>query len=133
LAAAALSPLVKAVVAHVPFLCDYRRAVQITDQEPFHEITRYLAVHRDQAEAAYQVLDYFDGVNLARRATAPARFSVGLMDAIVPPSTAFAAYNAYAGPKDRVVWPHTGHEGGGPEADAAALRFFAQHLKGAAS
>ncbi|MDR1824931.1 MAG: acetylxylan esterase [Bifidobacteriaceae bacterium] len=130
LAAAALSPLVKAVAADVPFLCDYRRAVQVTDADPFHEITRYLATHRLAADAVYGVLDYFDGVNMARRATAPARLTAGLMDPIVPPSTAFAAYNAYAGPKEMVVWQHNGHEGGGPLDDAAAIAFFARHLKG---
>ena len=49
---------------------------------------------------------------LARRATAPALFSVALMDATCPPSTVFAAYNAWAGPKEIEVYEYNDHEGG---------------------
>ena len=37
------------------------------------------------------------------------------MDDTCPPSTVFAAYNAWGGePKDIVVYPYNRHEGGGP-------------------
>ena len=39
--------------------------------------------------------------------------SVGLMDDICPPSTVFAAYNYYGGPKEIKVWQFNNHEGGG--------------------
>jgi cephalosporin-C deacetylase len=42
----------------------------------------------------------------------PALFSTGLMDDTCPPSTVFAAYNHYAGPKEIKVWPYNQHEGG---------------------
>ena len=35
---------------------------------------------------------------------------VGMMDDVCPPSTVFAAYNTYAGPKDIRVWPYNVHE-----------------------
>jgi len=35
---------------------------------------------------------------------------VGLMDAICPPSTVFAAYNEITAAKDIAVHPFTGHE-----------------------
>jgi cephalosporin-C deacetylase len=47
-------------------------------------------------------------VNHAKRATAPALFSVGLVDDITPGSTVFAAFNHYAGPKQIEVYPSTG-------------------------
>jgi cephalosporin-C deacetylase len=34
------------------------------------------------------------------------------MDEICPPSTVYAAYNAYAGPKEIRVYPYNDHEGG---------------------
>lgn len=49
---------------------------------------------------------------LACYATAPALFALGLMDQITPPSTVYAAYNAYAGPKEIRVYPFNGHEDG---------------------
>lgn len=55
----------------------------------------------------------FDAVAFARPGAAPALFSVGLMDLICPPSTVYAAYNAYAGEKRIAIYPHNDHEGGG--------------------
>ena len=125
LAVAGLVPGLAAVMPRVPFLCDFRRATVITDSDPYKEIGRYLAVHRDRVENVHAVLAYFDGVNFARRATAPAWFSTALMDAVCPPSTVFGAYNAYAGEKRIEVWPYNGHEGGqvyDDERQVAALR-----------
>ena len=50
------------------------------------------------------------------------------MDPTCPPSTVFAAYNAYSGPKQITVWPWNGHEGGGIDSDADSLRVFAEVL-----
>jgi cephalosporin-C deacetylase len=112
LAASGLAPGLVAVMPDVPFLCHFERAVDVCDQQPYVELTRYLAVHRASVETVFGTLGYFDAVNHARRATAPALFSVGLMDKTCPPSTVFAAYSAYAGPKDIVVYPYNDHEGG---------------------
>jgi cephalosporin-C deacetylase len=128
IAAAALVPDVAALSARVPFLCDFPRALTITDAYPFHEVVDYLATHREQAQRVAEVLTHFDGVNLGGLATAPARFSAALMDDIVPPSTVFGAYHAYAGPKEIAVWPYNGHEGGGTDDDLATLAFLRTHL-----
>jgi cephalosporin-C deacetylase len=128
LAVGALVPRVRAVVARVPFLCDFPRSTTITDAHPFGEIPAYLATHRDAEAAVFRTLGYIDGVHFARRGTAPTLFTVALMDPIVPPSGVFAAHNAHPGPKDLRVWRFNGHEGGGPEDDSAALAFFARAL-----
>ena len=112
LAAAGLADDLVAVMPDVPFLCHFQRAVDICDQDPYMEITRYLAVHRGAATTAFGTLSYFDGVNFAKRATAPALFSVALMDQVCPPSTVYAAYHAYTGAKEMVVYPFNDHEGG---------------------
>ncbi|WP_345187855.1 acetylxylan esterase [Microbacterium panaciterrae] len=113
LAAAALHPAVRAVMPDVPYLCHFRRSVERTPTHPFREIERYLAVHRDRVEAVFDTLSYFDGVNFARRITAPALLSVGLMDEVVLPSSIFAAYNHLAaGDAEIEVYPFNGHEGG---------------------
>ena len=112
LAAAALADGVRAVMIDVPFLCDFRRATTVAMTNPYLEIVRYLASHRDHEAAAFRTLAYFDGAVLARRATAPALFSAALMDETCPPSTVYAAYNAYSGPKEMVTYPYNDHEGG---------------------
>lgn len=126
--AAAFAPEVRAAAVRVPFLSDFPRAITITDEYPFREITDYLRTHRDAAAAALATLAYFDTSLIAARATVPSRFSVGLMDATTPPSTVFAAYNAWTGEKSIEVWPYNGHEGGGPVDDLADLAFFARTL-----
>lgn len=97
IAAAALSGTttwtVAAALVDVPFLCDVRRAMQITDAWPYAELVTYCKTHRDRVDQVFRTLSYVDGVTLARRATSPALFSVALMDEVCPPSTVFAAYN----------------------------------------
>lgn len=114
----------------VPFLCHYRRATQITDAYPYQELVSYCRTHREEVEQVFATLRYFDGVNFAARATAPALFSVALMDAVCPPSTIFAAYNHYAGAKEISVWPYNGHEGGAGYQRAAQIRHLAKLLAG---
>ncbi len=130
LAAAALAPGVRAASIREPFLCDIARAVTLTDQDPYRELVRFLAVHRAEADGVRATLAHVDGVSFARRATAPAQFSVALMDRICPPSTVFGAYHAYAGEKSIDVWPFNDHEGGGLDEILAAARFFAATLAG---
>ena len=117
LAVAGLAPtlldnVVGAAMPDVPFLCHYRRATELVDTHPYQEIVRFCKVHRDQVETVFNTLSYFDGVNFAARAKARSLFSVALMDDICPPSTVFAAYNHYRGPKDIRVYSYNQHEGG---------------------
>ncbi|SDT81322.1 acetylxylan esterase [Actinoplanes derwentensis] len=129
LAAAGLAPdLVAAVAAGVPFLCDIRRAVTITDSDPFHEVVRFLRANPQAAERTLDTLDHVDSVNFARRITAPAILSTALMDGVCPPSGVFAAYNAIQGPKQIEVYEWDGHEGGRGHFDVAALEFVDDRL-----
>jgi cephalosporin-C deacetylase len=112
LAAAGLHPDVVAALPDVPFLCHFERAVGLTDADPYGEIVRYLAVHRDLIEQTFRTLPYFDGLSFAARAHAPAIFSVGLLDPICPPSTVFAAHNLYAGDSTIEIYDFNEHEGG---------------------
>jgi cephalosporin-C deacetylase len=123
LAAAALVPDVQLALPDVPFLCHFRRATEITDAHPYQELVRYLMTHRDQEATVFATLAYFDGVHLAARAQAAALFSVGLMDQICPPSTVYAAYNHYAGPRAIQVWRYNQHEGGASFQVRAQLDF----------
>lgn len=112
IAAAALSEGLMAAMPDVPFLCHFGRAVGLTDRDPYHEIVRYLAVHRNAIDTVFTTLSYFDGVNFAKRATAPALFSTAMLDQVCPPSTVYAARNHWAGRADIVDYHFNEHEGG---------------------
>ena len=124
LAVSGLEPGVQVTMPDVPFLCHYQRATQITNSYPYQEIVAYCHTHRDKVETVFETLAYFDGINFATRASARALFSVALMDEICPPSTVFAAYNYYAGPKEIKVWPYNHHEGGESYQTLAKLQFL---------
>jgi cephalosporin-C deacetylase len=50
------------------------------------------------------------------------------MDVITPPSTVYAAYNWYGGPKEIVEYPFNEHEGGQGFHDVAKFRWLAERL-----
>ena len=50
------------------------------------------------------------------------------MDEVCPPSTVYAAYNAYAGPKQIRSYPFAGHEDGRAAQRAEQLRWLADRV-----
>lgn len=112
LALAGLVPDLPLALPDVPFLCHFERAAAITDTGPYAEIAGYCKVHKSKVDDVFTTLAYFDGMNFAARASAHALFSAGLMDPISPPSTVYAAYNHYAGPKTMRLYRFNEHEGG---------------------
>ncbi|MES4909219.1 MULTISPECIES: acetylxylan esterase [unclassified Streptomyces] len=125
IAVGGLVPDLAAVAPDVPFLCDFPRAVTMTDSHPYREIGDYLRTHRGRTDHVLRTLSYFDGVHFAARGRAPALFSAALEDATCPPSTVFAAFNAWPHEdKDIEVYDFNGHEGGGSVQEAAKLRWL---------
>ncbi|MFF3447890.1 acetylxylan esterase [Streptomyces sp. NPDC002667] len=125
IAVGGLVPDLVAVAPDVPFLCDFPRATTLTDRAPYREIGNYLKTHRGRTEQVQRTLSYFDGVHFAARGRAPALFSAALEDQTCPPSTVFAAFNAWGNAdKEIEVYDFNDHEGGGPYQQAAQLRWL---------
>jgi cephalosporin-C deacetylase len=129
LAVAGLHPAVKAVMPDVPFLCDFPRALQKAGRDPYLEIVRFLAQHRDKADTVLDTLRYFDGVCFARQSQADALFSVALMDDVCPPSTVYGAYQACGGKKTIIEYGYNNHEGGGPFQDAQQMNWLGERFR----
>jgi cephalosporin-C deacetylase len=128
IAVAGLVPGLSGIMPDVPFLCNFKRAVTLTDERPYNEIAHFLKTHRDKVGVVFNTLSYFDGMNFAVRAKAPALFSVGLMDITCPPSTVYSAYNFYKGNKEIRVYEFNLHEGGESYQDLEKLIFLKQHV-----
>ncbi|WP_197021647.1 acetylxylan esterase [Cellulomonas sp. HZM] len=128
LAVAGLVDGLAAALVDVPFLCHIRRAVDVSEVDPYAEVARYLAVHRDQTDRVLTTLDYVDGALHAARATAPALFSVALRDPVCPPSTVYAAFHAYRGPATIVPYAYNGHEGGQAHQQQRQLGWLSQEI-----
>ncbi|MFV0633811.1 acetylxylan esterase [Demequina sp.] len=131
LAVAGLVPDLAGCIAEVPFLCHFDRAIDLTDEFPYQELVIYLKTTRQPRESLLSTLQYFDGVNHAKRAHAPLLMSAALMDAVCPPSTCFAAFNWYgdhaAGDVSKTieVYGYNGHEGGQAHQQMRQLEFVA--------
>ncbi|MDT0464875.1 acetylxylan esterase [Streptomyces gibsoniae] len=125
IAVGGLVPDLVAIAPDVPFLCDFPRATTLTDRQPYREIGTYLKTHRGRTEPVLRTLSYFDGVHFAARGRAPALFSAALEDQTCPPSTVFAAFNAWAHEDKTIeVYDFNDHEGGGPHQQAVQLRWL---------
>lgn len=125
IAAAALSEGLIGALVGVPFWCDVLRAASITDSEPYREIKNYLRARPHDTEEVARTLSYLDGAVMASLATTPALFEIAMMDDVCPPSTCYAAYNAWAGPKEVREYFWSGHEGGDSHHVAVALDWLA--------
>lgn len=110
LAVAALSDRPILALPDVPFLCDFRRAIQITPAGPYPEIVNFLKVFPEQQDAAMRSLSYCDCLNLAPGIRCRTVVSNGLWDDVCPPSTIFGVYNHIAAEKQMVVYPFHKHE-----------------------
>ncbi|WP_316356016.1 acetylxylan esterase [Devosia sp.] len=129
LAAAGIDARITAAMPDVPFLCDYPRAVQKASRDPYLELVRFLAQHRDKKSKVFETLDYFDGVNFARQARAAALFSVAVMDDICPPSTVYGAFHAYGGADKSIEeYEFNNHEGGQAFQERAQMVWLAQRF-----
>lgn len=114
LAVAALDPQQRARVAmaDVPYLCHFRRAVDVASQPPYTEIAVYCRAWPEREAQVFRTLSYIDNMNLAERITCPVLMNVGLQDVICPPSTIFAAFNHLTtSTREMKVFPYNGHEG----------------------
>lgn len=128
LAIAGLVPDLAVAIIQAPFLCELNRAAELSTEFPYSLLTQYFADRRLDTATALDTLRYFDGVNHAKRAMAPALLSTGLMDGITPPASVLPSFTAYGGEKQIVLWPYNGHEAGGDLDEENALDFAAAHL-----
>lgn len=97
IAAAGLDSRVTFFAAGVPALCDHSGPVagRVCG---WPKLVPMAADGRPEA-AILEVARYYDAVNFAARAKAPAIFTVGFIDTTCPPSSVYAAYNALQSPK----------------------------------
>jgi cephalosporin-C deacetylase len=110
LAVAALSERVTLAVADVPFLCDYRRAIQIAQSGPYLEIVSFLKAFPNMQDEAMRTLSYCDCLNLAPWIRCKTIVCNCLWDDICPPSTIYGVYHQINAEKKMEIYPFHKHE-----------------------
>lgn len=108
IAAAGLDPRVTFFAAFVPAICDHTGSV-VGRINGWPKLVPFDPKTGKPDEKILQTSRYFDAVNFATRAKAPAVFTVGFVDGVCPPSSVYAAYNAVPGAKQILHLPTTGH------------------------
>lgn len=111
LATASLQEGILGVIADVPFLSNFERAVLLSEG-PYKEIDHFFRVHdplHKLHNQVYSTLSYFDCMNLVDSIDCKVLLSVGLEDNVCPPSTVFAVYNNIQSEKDICVYYDFGH------------------------
>jgi cephalosporin-C deacetylase len=104
IAVAALDNRVKAVVAHVPFLCNFRLASKTKSL-----VSNLLEKAGPVNESSFITLDYFDPLNLASKLHIPVLLSAGGKDDVCPMPTIYSVYKQLAGNKTLVFYPELKH------------------------
>ena len=110
LAVAALSERPILALPDVPYLCDYRRAVQVAPAGPYSEIPNFLKAFPALYEQAFRTLSYCDNLNLAPWIKCRIVVSNSMWDDICPPSTIFGVYNHITAEKQMEIYPFHKHE-----------------------
>ncbi|MDB6059835.1 MAG: acetylxylan esterase [Verrucomicrobiales bacterium] len=106
LAIAALDSRVKAVVAHLPFLCNF----PIAARTPNSLVKQLLDQAKRNDETALQTLSYFDPLQLAPQLRAPVLMSAGGKDKTCSLPTIESVYKRLpAGKKTLKVYPNLTH------------------------
>lgn len=126
---AALRPeLVRCVSAGAPYLCGIWAATRLTHSYPYEEITEYLRVHPEHAEAIERSVTYYDGLNFAPKVRCSSFVYLGLQDDVCPPETGFAVYRELGGVKRLETYEGCGHHAGLPWVQASIEEFLARRL-----
>ena len=115
IACAALEPRIARCVSVYPFLSDYQRVWNMDlAKDAYAELKTYFRLfdptHAHEKEF-FEILGHIDVHHLAPRIKAETIMAITLMDAICPPSTQFAVYNAIQSKKSHIIYPDHAHEG----------------------
>lgn len=110
LAVAGLSRLPILALADIPFLCDYRRAMNLAVAGPYPELAAFLRSFPHLYDQVIRTLSYVDCLNLAPWITCRTVISAGLWDDICPPSTIYGVYNHITAEKQMEDYPFHRHE-----------------------
>jgi len=128
--AAGLDPRVTFFAAGVPAGCDHTGALagRIAGWPKFVPTGEKVT-----PEGVVEAVKYFDCVNFAARAKAPAIFTVGFIDTTCPPTSVYAAYNALRGQKqifNDIAAGHTNTPAASAAMRGAVLKHFAAQRGG---
>jgi cephalosporin-C deacetylase len=112
LATAALDSRTKLVIAEIPYLCHFERAVEWAEEVKnmtYLEFAVIIKRYPAREEELFGTLSYFDNLNLADLIKARTVISVALKDLVCPPSTIFAIYNHIKAVKHIEILPYYDH------------------------
>lgn len=106
LSTSALDSRPKLVIAEIPYLCHFRRAVEWAEEFnhiTYLEFTSIIKRQPEKEEEIFKTLSYFDNLNLCSWIKARTIITCAMKDTVCPPSTIFAVYNHIKSEKNMEV------------------------------
>lgn len=125
IAAAGLDSRVTFIAAGVPAMCDHTGVV-VGRVNGWPKFLKNPPENPDPA--VVEAVRYYDMVSFAARARCGGHFTVGFIDTTCPPTSVYAAYNAFAGPKQIFNDPPSTHTVS-PAAGAAMREAILAHIE----
>ena len=113
LATAGLDSRPKMVIAEIPYLCHFSRAVEWAEEAKnltYLEIANLIRSYPEREDEMFKTLSYFDNLNICGNIGAKTIISCALKDIVCPPSTVFAVYNHIESEKNMEFLPYSGHD-----------------------
>jgi cephalosporin-C deacetylase len=110
LAVAALSDRPMLAMPDIPYLCDFRRAINVATVSPYTEIPGFLKLFPNLYDTTMRTLSYCDNLNLASWIKCRTVISNCLWDDICPPSTIFGVYHHITAEKHMEIYPFHKHD-----------------------
>lgn len=117
-----------ALLCDVPSNCEIQKRVE-GNYGSFGALFDYIKKYPERADTVFEVLSYFDIVNMADKISCPVYASVGLMDTTCPAKFFMAAYNRIQSEKEVEIYPFNAHEGGNTIHRDRKLMYAAHFLK----
>jgi len=111
-AAAAFAGGVRGLAAEAPFMTDFPYVLEHVDTPPYSEVIQHFKGRPDMAGAIRRTLSYFDTVSFAPEISVPTIVSYGEEDAVCPPATVRAFFEALRCVKALAVYPGRQHNRG---------------------
>ena len=113
IALAALDDRIRAAAAHVPFLCNYPKALEImqtTPTYPYQELADYFSANPEMKARGLETLQWFDPVNLSAWVRCPTLITIGDKDDVCPPATIEPVFQNLGCHRALLRYPTLGHE-----------------------
>ena len=118
---------IRGVMLHSPGFCGISKFENIRNNF-LNTVIEFAKQNPSKKKKIMRTLTYFDGTNFAPNAKAAFFIGIGLKDKACVPKGFINAYNKISSKKEILIYPNSGHEGGGVYHEELKLEWFKKNI-----